>query len=388
MKRLLAFIVVTIVAVSIGIAAAASYMDLGKQLAVSEEEQKKELVSKLAPVLMDSLRSRIKVSLRIYKNGELVYYDPDDPITIHWLQLVANVLLDCYHRGCAQPFTAVSGATYKYADFEWRGTNPIPVLAIGTGTTPASPSDYKLESQFASKQLGSANVNVTDTGTSYIITYRYTFTLSQGANISEAGLLINGIFCTDDKGTCEGNTLLVARDTFTPISIAADESIAVEYVVILDYSRPPFTRKFWILLGNYFLGLKAAGRSLGNVVMDTGVDSGSSSSVTERILFAYALQSFSWSPDVSISSTSPKWSPRRWTVSVDESGISLAAFVMQEDAVNTYNVYGIVFYLDTDGNSGDDWSRVQHGIIVIPLDAAITVDWSMGFFVEAGLQIT
>ena len=110
--------------------------------------------------------------------------------------------------------------------------------------------------------------------------------------------------------------------------------------------------------------------------------------VHERILFAYALESFSWSPDVSISSISSKWSPRSWTVSVGESGLNLTTFAAQGDTANTYKVYGIVFYLQTDGNGGDGSSTVHHNIIVIPLDAAITVDWSMGFFVEAGLQIT
>ena len=390
MKRLLAFIVVAIVAVSIGIAIVGDYLDLGKQLA-AEEGQRKELLSRLVPALVDELRSRIKVSLKIYKNGELVYYDPDDPITVHWLWFVADVLLGCFYMGCAQPFKAESGATYKYADFDYHSTNPIPILAIGNGTTPASPSDYKLESQLMSQQLDSGSVIVNDTGTSYVIAYRYTFALSQDANISEAGLLIKGEFC-GTATSCSYNTLLVARDTFTPISLAANESISVEYVVTLDYSSPPFTRKFWILLGNYFLGLKAVGRSLGNVAMDTSWDSlvsgAHSNSVSEKILFAYALESFSWSPDVSISSTSPKWSPRRWTVSVDESGLSIDAFVIQEDTANTYKVYGIVFYLQTDGNDGSGYSIVYHDIIVIPLDAAITVDWSMGFFVEAGLQIT
>ena len=389
MKRLLAFIVVTIVAVSIGIAAAASYMDLGKQLAVSEEEQKKELVSKLAPVLMDELRNRIKVGLRIYKNGELVYYNPNDPISYEWMKLIVNYLFGCIGMGCAYTITATDGMTLLGLETMY-GTpyNPQPAIAIGNGTTPASPEDYRLERQIAVYKLYSEDVVVNDTGTSYDIYFRHVFTFQESINVSEAGLLLYArVLGSDTKYYWK--YILIARDTFSPITVSAGEAIAVEYVVSVDYSSPPFTREFWKVLVDYFLGLGGIGLGLG-VSLDFGVDETDTYDlIRESIYVAYILEPITWSPDITnenVTNISAMWRPRMWVPELTPTSIIMKGFVIQGHVGPVYTVYGIAIYLCTDTDPSGGVNKDYVLIAVIPFDQPVTVDWSTGFSIELGLS--
>jgi len=389
-RRLIAFVVITIVAVSIGIAAAASYTDLGKQLAVSEEEQKKELVSKL----MDEMKSRIKVSLRIYKNGELVYHNPDDPISVHWLKAVANHLFGCKYMGCEQSFLSTEGSQVDHLETVYGALDyPRAALSIGSGTTPASSNDYKLESPISTVNLGSSNIIVEDSGSSYTIYFRYSFAFSSSTTVSEAGLLLYAVMVYVGEPVGYPRYLLIARDTFSSISVAAGESVAVEYVVTIDYSSPPFTKKFWQVLADYFLGLKGSGKGISGMNIDLGFDSTSPEglsrdAVHEKIYVAYVLQDVPWSPEPSITSITTKWLPKTWSVTVSSSGIYAEGLVVQGDTQNTYNVYGLALYLSTDFDTGDGTSVSYILIAYIRLDPApVTVDWTEGFHIELGLNV-
>jgi len=383
-RNIVALLVITIVAVSIGIAAAASYMDLGKQLDVSEEVQKKELVSKLAPVLMDELKSRIKVGLRIYKNGELVYYNPDDPISVEWLKAVANVVFRSPDFGKTYNYRTIDGSEHNWLNID-DATNTRPCIALGNGTTPASPYDYRLENELLKKCLGANNVLVNDTGTRYEIYLRYTFTVTENYTISEAGYeLYTYVGNAGSRDNFNYGYLLVARDTFDPIQVNAGESISVEYVIVLDYSKPPFTKFFWQYIADNALGLyyiKALTRDESNYKY----------TITyvvpwDSIKFAYVLEDLPWSPDVEPAQTSPMWIPRIWDVYVTESGIDVYSFMIQEDIENTYDVYGIAIYLKV---WRSDYNYVYKLIAFIRLDQApITVDWTEGFKVDLGLSIT
>jgi len=395
MKRLLAFIVVTIVAVSIGIAIVGDYLDLGKQLA-AEEEQKKELVSKLAPVLMDSLRSRIKVSLRIYKNGELVYYNPNDPITYHWMKLVSSILFGFfafkkYHNPEIDLDIYLTDGTVmnglEVEDVPWAAISTAQriVIAVGNGTTPASPNDYKLENQIANVTLTSDNVVVNDTGTSLDIYFRYTFSFDTDVNVSESGLILCGAFVDTSIAAVEG-CVLIARDTFTPISVSAGEAIAVEYAFSFDYSKPPFTKMFYKILANYLLGLRGVGLQFDDARFDFIVDCPAVDCVRDYLYFAYVLEPISWNPDITSVNVSELWLPRTWMLVCTETSVIVKGFLVQGDVGPVFTVYGIAFYLHTDADLSSGTSPVDVLVGIIPLDQPVTVDWSTGFYVEVGMS--
>jgi len=348
--------------------------------------------AKLVNYLTGSLNKSMKVRLRIYKNGELVYEDPNDPISIQWLKLVANVLFGCYYMGCAQTWYDVDGNAHQFIDTEYGGTNPIPALAVGTGTT-TSPSDYKLVNQVAIAQLNSNNVIVSDTGTSYNIKYRYTFDFSASYTISEAGLLLYV-----DVNLLGGRTnvyVLVAHDTFPGVSVAPGDTLSIEYEIVLDYSSPPFTRRFWQFLADYLLGLRGVGAPLSSYRMDLAVDllSGGSiyDEVREKVYFAYVLADHSWNPDVSIPDTDlgEKWLPRKWVVHVYSTGISINATLITENTSETYSVYGIALFLCTDSDAGTWYRETYYLIAYVRLgNAPVTVDWTKWFYLNMNLSVS
>jgi len=323
----------------------------------------------------------MKVRLRIYKNGELVYEDPNDPISIQWLKLVANVLFGCYYMGCAQTWYDTNHNEYQFIDTEAHGINPIPALAVGTGTT-ASPSDYKLVNQVTIAQLNSNNVIVSDTGTSYNIKYRYTFDFSASYTISETGLLLYVLVVPQRTKVY----VLVAHDTFPGVSVAPGDTLSIEYEIVLNYNNPPFTRGFWNLLADYLLGLRGAGTPLSSYRMDTYEFSGS-----EKVYFAYVLSDYSWNPDVSIPNTdlSEKWLPRKWIVHVYSAGISINATLITENTGKTYSVYGIALFLYTDSDASYSRRETYYLIAYVRLgNAPVTVDWIKWFYLNLNLSVS
>jgi len=335
---------------------------------VSQSES--EIARESIEYLTEALKNSVKASLKIYKNGELVYYNPNDPITKHWAGLLVNTFLGCHALGCYQTVVFKEGTSGAY---RLGTTDVIEVkLAIGNGTTPASFEDYTLENEIASVELTSADIAVIETEASFEVYLRYAFPIDTDVNISEAGVYL---YARDwerlDKGILAWYHLLIVRDTFTPIAATAGDSIAVEYAFVFDVSSPPFTKTFWKLVAFYGLGLKGTGIDLG-VSLDTVY-------YVPTIHVAYVLEPITWDPDiVDIASVSSKWTPRLWLVSISESQILVKGFVAQRNAAATYDVYGIAFYI---------YDNTDRLIALIPLDNVVTVDWSKGFYVELGFSI-
>lgn len=109
-------------------------------------------------------------------------------------------------------------------------------VRIGNGTTPATPNDYKLESQITSgfsyyNQSG-ASLSADEDGVSMFATYAITNTSAEPLVISEIGVFAS---------VCQSNTsattsaLLERTVLETPITISPGEAKTLTYTIRLNY---------------------------------------------------------------------------------------------------------------------------------------------------------
>jgi len=341
--------------------------------------------SKVCLNLRDEARNHITVTLEVYKNGELVRRKVGDPISDQWLNLIANYLLG---------MEAYQGISWKTEDgnvrsgwgSEYNEGNPVPKLAIGTGST-AYTTDYALANKVMETTLDSNYITVTDTGSEFNVTFTYTFIVDSACDISEAGLFIKNKYSNSDYGW-----VLIAHDTFTPVSLQANDGITIKYSFIIDYSSPPFLKTFWELLLDYFMGLRGAGCSVGFTRLDFGYDYycpySDFDEVKEKLCIAYALEDVAWSPTLNPApSVSDKWGLRKIVaLTCSDQKISLDAIAIQSNSQSTYTVYGLVFYLYSDSKTSDSKSSTYVPIAYIKFDSPVSVDCTK--FFDVNLTIT
>jgi hypothetical protein len=134
--------------------------------------------------------------------------------------------------------------------------------------------------------VAAAGVSVTDNGTHIIASYTVSYTASSAVTVNEVGLYWKAA----DYNTNTYRYYLFARDVLSsPISLAANDVLAVTYTVAFQYNQPPMTYNFAALMFNYVFGLNYYGKALtftttdgtatGNA--DFGTDSGSGDAVKE-----------------------------------------------------------------------------------------------------------
>jgi len=335
--------------------------------------------------LKDEVRNHVSVTLEVYKNSELVRRKVGDPISDQWLNLVANYLLGMEAYLDISWKTEDGNVRSAWGTESYEG-NPVPKLAIGTGST-AYTTDYALANKVMEVTLDSSYISVTDTGSVFNVTFTYTFIVDSTYNIGEAGLFIKNKYLTSDYGW-----VLIAHDTFTPVSLQANDGITIKYSFIINYSSPPFLKTFWELLIDYFMGLKGAGCPVGATCLDFGYDYydgwNKCDSAREKLYFAYALNDVAWSSTLNPTpSVTDKWSLRKIaTLVCSGQKISLDVIAIQDNALNTYTVYGLMFYLYSDTNTGTGKSTSYIAIAYIKFDSPINVDCTT--FFDVNLTIT
>ena len=349
--------------------------------------------SRLGLNLRDEVRNHMTVTLEVYKNGELVRRKVGDPISDQWLKLVTLFLLGYDYYGDLTWYyedgTQPGAPLYYYFGTEYSENNPIPKLAIGTGTA-AYPSDYALVSKVMEASLDSNYITVTDTGSTFNVTYSYTFVSSGSYDISEAGLFIQ----VNGK-EISNKWVLVAHDTFTPVSLQVDDAITITYKFTIDYSSPPFLKTFWELLLDYFMGLRGAGCPVGSTRIDLGrywFDAGVNRAyyITSKISFAYVLTDIPWSPTISTSYDATSiWNLREFDIiRCSNQEINTTLTIIQGDSQNTYTAYGIMIYLyaDTNPSSGSP-SLTYLPIAYIRFNQPpLTIDHTKYFVVDLVIQ--
>ena len=204
-------------------------------------------------------------SLKITASYHIVVYDSNgnvkaerhkenDPISIQWYRMVANMMFGFIRSG-ALTWYDIGYNERKWVDTGSYGINPKAYIALGNGSGTPSLYDYKLFSE-VTKDIPSMSVQDDASNQQYIVTYTKTFTVQQDFTLTEVGLLL--YLDTNAGGEKTYVYLLVAHDTLnTTISLVSGDSVSVTYQLTIPYNtNGPFTRWFYNALINYWLGYK------------------------------------------------------------------------------------------------------------------------------------
>jgi hypothetical protein len=176
---------------------------------------------------------------------------------------MANLLFGRYNTN-PLTLTARDGTakTQVETEYIWGGTlNVNPYLAIGIGSGSISPSfyDIDLSNLVALVDVAASGVSVADNGTHIAASFTVSYTASSAVTVSEVGLYWKAA----DYATNTYRYYLFARDVLsTPISLAANDVLAVTYTVAFKYNQPPMTYNFAALMFNYIFGLRYYGKAL------------------------------------------------------------------------------------------------------------------------------
>jgi hypothetical protein len=205
---------------------------------------------------------------------------------------LANLLFGRYNTNPLTLYARDGTAkTQVETEYVYTGTavhNIDPYLAIGIGSGTASPTfyDVDLSNLITLIDVAASGVSVSDNGTHIVASYTVSYTASSAVTVSEVGLYWKAA----DYSTNTYRYYLFARDVLsTPISLAANDVLAVTYTVAFKYNEPPMTYNFAALMFNYIFGLNYYGKALtftttdgtatGNA--DFGYDGGSGDGVKE-----------------------------------------------------------------------------------------------------------
>jgi hypothetical protein len=202
-------------------------------------------VNKRLELLKPKPKSPINITLRVEKlSGKCILEKENDLVVRNFVrilyQLIANyesinILNITVTDVTGTSYTGLiyASTTYAYAKYEmgWYNQGDIGVdangIVIGTGTTPPSRTDYALQNKIPH---GTGTGQITHQRQTYELLTDYSFRLNReftnaGSDLSvaEAGLQ----YVTNMNAN--GRTLLLLRDTFTPISVTTGNGIRVRY---------------------------------------------------------------------------------------------------------------------------------------------------------------
>jgi len=210
------------------------------------------------------------VTLKVYRSDGRVetYQKVGDPWTQNLMAAMANLLFGRYNTN-PLTLTARDGAAKTQVETESWGSyaNVNPYLAIGIGSGSISPSfyDVDLSNLVALVDVAASGVSVADNGTHIIASYTVSYTASAAVTVSEVGLYWKAA----DYNTNTYRYYLLARDVLsTPISLAANDVLAVTYTVAFKYNEPPMTYNLAALMFNYVFGLNYYGKGLSFITTD------------------------------------------------------------------------------------------------------------------------
>jgi len=229
------------------------------------------------------------ITLKVYRSDGRVetYQKVGDPWTQNFMAALANFMFGRYNTNPLSLY-ARDGQTKTQVETEAVFVNNAyvynvdPYLAIGIGSGSISPSfyDVDLSNLIALIDVAASGTAVTDNGTHIIASYSVSYTASSATTVSELGLYWKAA----DYNSQTYRYYLFARDVLsTPISLSANDVLAITYTITFKYNQPPMTYNFAALMFNYLFGLNYYGKALsftttdgtatGNA--DFGIDSGS-----------------------------------------------------------------------------------------------------------------
>ena len=193
----------------------------------------------------------IYLKLTVIRNGQVVDVREDykDPILKNFYVFVYNYFLGGRAAGRTMRYVDTSGTARTYVDTEYGTANPHYIgVAIGNGTTPVSPTDYKLASWYASSL--SPYEMFGDNSTHGWINYTAEFYIDTNINISEAGLFLYSVDAYQFGGETSVSVYITRDIIYPSVQLQVDDYLIVTYVVYIKKSGN-FVENFYILLHNY-----------------------------------------------------------------------------------------------------------------------------------------
>jgi len=211
---------------------------------ISESSEKQLAFNRLVQTIA-TMRGGVSLDLHIKafdQEGNLVgeVYKESDPFVKNWQAFFAAIfgsdtnyarpnIITTTGGGTATIYGGLTSLNIFYGTITSEniaGTDYYSsfVIAIGTGTSPVGLGNYTLQSLVVK---GIPFLTITESGNAFNITLSRSFTLASAYTISEAGLYFFSYYYTTAAST---NYYLLARDTFTGISVPAGGSIEVKYI--------------------------------------------------------------------------------------------------------------------------------------------------------------
>ena len=195
----------------------------------------------------------IYLKVVVIRDGQIIdtRMDYKDPILKNFYALMYNYFLGGRAAENVMDYKDISGSTYYYMDTESGTADPHYVgIAIGSGTTPVSPTDYKLASFY--KSTTSVDEEPDENSTCIWVNYTATFYIDTAINISEAGLFLYSIDSYRYGGETSV-TVYITRDLIDPpIELQADDYLIIIYTIYAKKSGN-FVKNFLTLIHNYLL---------------------------------------------------------------------------------------------------------------------------------------
>ena len=169
----------------------------------------------------NQLEHAMRVELYVYKNGELVYYDPDDPATKQFTMLLAEIIAGDVVSG----FTDTSGVARTYIG---NSNRPGYVFVSYDPTYTYSYGMSSLPSSYEEGQISSGAITFNDAEKS--VTLSASINIQIGGNITGVGLY-SDIYA--DGNTYVRSFLLFYDPLDQPISVQSGDVITIVYKIVV-----------------------------------------------------------------------------------------------------------------------------------------------------------
>ena len=135
------------------------------------------------------------------------------------------------NSGQEPPFSAMK---------KWSGSVSANGVCFGTGTTPATTSDYCLESILSNTQISVTAPSVVsysrgDTFDEYSVSFGVTNITDEAITISEVGLIATPYYVFATQGSTVYYVLVDRTVLDTPVTIPANETKHIAYTIRFNY---------------------------------------------------------------------------------------------------------------------------------------------------------
>lgn len=167
----------------------------------------------------------IRVELYVYKNGELVYYDPDDPATENLGYIIAELIAPTQGWG----IKSTDGLTYNFIDTGYNVERDGAIVVSNYTSTSFDRAMYALQSVV---YTATPSVSVAYDNNGVYVTISASFTADKSINVTWVGLYANWD-SSSSSGGVDKYFMLFADPVNPPVQLNSGDTITIIYKIIL-----------------------------------------------------------------------------------------------------------------------------------------------------------